>query len=143
MVKRIRKLNTELLIDGENLGAKKAQKIMKAARSQGIIYESKVYSRQCDGYTKKWSEKAGEYGIHDIRLYGGPNKDKVDKKIKKDAKRTISNHKNIDVICIATNDGGYVDVIEELRSQGKRVVVIGTEKAAKSLRESCNCFIKI
>ena len=143
MAKRIKKQNTELLIDGENLGSKKVKKIMKAAKSQGILYEGKVYGRQCDGYTKKWSEKAGEYGISDIRLCGGPDKDKVDNKLKKDARRLITNQKNVDVICIATNDGGYVDVIEELRSQGKRVVVIGTDDAAKSLRESCNCFIKI
>lgn len=143
MVQRIKKKNTELFIDGENIGAKKALDIMKAARSQGLLYEGKVYGRQCDEYTRKWTEKARMCGISDIRLYGGPDKDKVDKKLKKDARRTITRHKNVDVICIAADDGGYSDIVKELRSQGKRVVVIGTEGAAKSLRESCNYFIEI
>ena len=90
-----------------------------------------------------WSEKAKEEDIKDIRLSGGPDKDKVDKKIQKDAKKIIKNNKSIDVVCIATSDGGYVDTIKELRSQGKKVVVIGEEKAPDELRESCSEFIEI
>ena len=52
------------------------------------------------------------YGISDIRLCGESEKNKVDNKIKKDARRLITQHKN-------------VDIIRELRSMGKRVVVIG------------------
>lgn len=143
MAKRIKKQNTELLIDGENLGAGKAQAIMEAARSQGVLYEGKVYGRQLDACTRKWSEKARECGVSDIRLYGEAGKDKIDNKLKKDARRLINIHSNLDVICIASNDGGYVDIIRELRARGKRVVVIGTEKAAKSLRESCSHFIMV
>ena len=137
------KQNAGLLIDGENVGAKKASEILKAVRSQGILYEGKVYGRQKDIHTQRWRKKAREYGISDIRLYGGPEKNKVDNKIKKDARRMIDLHKNIDIVCIATNDGGYVDLIMELRSRGKRVVVIGEKQAAESLRISCNQFVEI
>lgn len=132
-----------LLIDGENVGAKKALAILKAALSQGILFEGKVYGRQKDICTKKWSEKAREYGLSDIRLYGGPEKNKVDNKIKKDARRLINLHKNIDIVCIATNDSGYIDIIKELRSLGKRVVVIGEKQAPLSLRASCSLFVEI
>ncbi len=137
------KQNTGLLIDGENVGAKKAGAIMKAAALQGKLYEGKVYGRKKDIHTKKWSDKARECGISDVRLYGGPEKNKVDNKIKKDARQLIKYHKNIDIVCIATSDGGYVDVIKELRAQGKRVVIIGEKQAPVSLRSACNHFIEI
>ncbi len=137
------KQNTELLIDGENVGANKADTIINVAKSQGKLYEGKVYGRQKDSHTRRWSDKARKYGISDIRLYGGPEKNKVDNKIKKDARRLIEQHKNIDIICIATNDSDYVDIIVELRSLGKRVVVIGEKQASESLRASCNRFVEI
>ena len=120
MAKRVgntnhKKQNTGLLIDGENVGAKKANAILNAARSQGKLYEGKVYGRQKDVHTRRWSDKAKEYGISDIRLCGGPEKNKVDNKIKKDARRLITQHKNVDIVCIATNDSDYVDIIRELR----------------------------
>ena len=143
MAKRIKKLNTELLIDGENIGARKAEKILKAAKSQGVVYESKVYGLQKDAHTKKWSYKAREHGINDIRLYGSPEKNKVDKKLCKDARKVVRDHKNVDVICIATNDGGFVTAVEEMRNIGKRVVVIGEKHASEKLRKCCNKFIEI
>ena len=148
MAKRIKnsnhvKLNTGLLIDGENVGAKKATAILDAVRSQGKLYEGKVYGRQKDIHTRRWSDKAKECGISDIRLYGGPKKNKVDNKIKKDARRLIDQHKNIDIVCIATNDSGFVDIIKELQAKGKRVVVIGEKPASNSLRTACNQFVEI
>jgi len=148
MAKRIKginlvKQNTGLLIDGENVGAQKASAILEAACAQGRLYESKVYARQKDICTRKWSDKAREYGISDIRLYGGPEKNKVDNKIKKDARKLIKQHKNIDIVCIATSDRDYIDIVKELRSMGKRVVVIGEKHAAFSLRKSCNKFVEV
>ena len=148
MAKRVGKPNHEkqnmgLLIDGENVGPKNANAILNAARSQGKLYVGKVYGRQKDIRTRKWSDKAREYGISDIRLYGEPMKNKVDNKIKKDARKLINQHKNIDIVCIATNDGDYVDIIRELRSMGKRVVVIGEKQASASLRTSCNRFVEV
>ena len=65
MAKRVgntnhKKQNTGLLIDGENVGAKKANAILNAARSQGKLYEGKVYGRQKDVHTRRWSDKAKE-----------------------------------------------------------------------------------
>ena len=129
----MKKKNTVLLIDGENISCKKADAILKAALTQGMFCESKVYGRQKDTCMKGWYEKAKEYGIHDIRLYGGPMKDKIDKKLQNDARKEVACNKNVDIVCLATSDGGYVDIITELRSQGKRVVIIGEKKAPETL----------
>ena len=137
------KKNTLLLIDAENVSHKKADVIMRWVKLQGVIDKGKVYGRQKDLHTKGWSEKSRKYGLEDIRLYGPPQKDKVDKKIQKDARREISEHRNLDIVCLVTSDSGYVNMVNELRSRGKRVVVIGEEKASKVLRKSCNQFIEI
>lgn len=53
----MKKRNTALFIDGENISAKHAKAIMKIARKQGEINSAKVYGRQCDIYTREWSER--------------------------------------------------------------------------------------
>ena len=138
-----KKKNLSVLIDGENISAKKAEAIMEIAFNQGELYKAKVYGRQKDDYTKNWSNKAKKCGIEDIRLTGGPSKDKVDKKIQKDAKAIVRQDKNVDVVCIATNDAGYVESIRDLRSQGKRVIGIGGKQAPEVLRKSCSSFVEI
>ncbi len=137
------KKNTELLIDGENMSFRNADTIMDVVASQGVLFEAKVYGRQKDIRTRRWSEEARRYGLKDIRLYGGPQKNKVDSKIIRDAKRILNKSKNIDIFVIATSDSDYVGVIRELRDSGKRVVVVGDRNASESLRNSCNKFIEI
>ena len=139
----IKKKNTSLFIDGENISSKKARAIVKAAEKQGVIDTAKVYGIQSDAHTKGWTDMAKECGIKDIRLSGEHKKDKVDKKIFKDTKKAILEQKNLDIVCIATSDGGFTDTVKELRAQGKRVVVIGEEKAPDELRQACSEFIKV
>lgn len=139
----MKKKNTGVLIDGENITAKKAAMIMHIVEEQGVLDIGKVYGIQKDDRTKNWKTKAKELGIEDIRLYGGPQKNKVDNKIKRDARKLINQHKNVDIVCLATNDGGYIDVIAELRQAGKKVVVIGEKSASEKLRKSCNRFIEV
>lgn len=137
------KKNTALFIDGENISCKKANAIMDAAKQQGILFSKRMYGLQKDNRTRRWSDKAKEYEIADIRLFGGPEKNKVDRKMQKDMKREITQHKNVDIVCVATSDKGYADTILELRTQGKRVVGIGEGKAPDRLRNACNVFIEI
>ena len=137
------KKNTELLIDGENMSYRNADTIMNVVASQGILFEAKVYGRQKDMRTRRWSEEARKHGLKDIRLYGGPQKNKIDDKIIRDAKRILNHDKNVDIFVIATSDSDYVDIIKELRTSGKRVVVVGDRNASDSLRNSCNKFIEI
>lgn len=137
------KRNTELLIDGENMSYKKAGRIMQIVESQGVLFEGRVYGRQKDQRTKGWTDMARIHGIEDIRLYGGPQKNKVDNKIKRDASKIIMEYKNVDVIVLVTSDSDYIDAVKDLRNHGKRVVIVGTNQASKSLRQSCNKFIEI
>lgn len=143
-MKKIKK-NTALLIDGENISYKKAENILSAAKKEGVLDMDSVwvYGLQKDESVIGWYEKAKDLGFNDKRLCGGPSKDKVDIKIQKDASNIVDQVKNIDIICIATSDTGYVGRIRELREMGKRVVVIGEKKASAKLRDACNEFIEV
>lgn len=138
-----KKENTALFIDGENISCEKVDVIMFVAKQQGILFFGRVYGLQKDNSTRRWSDKARKYGIADIRLFGGPEKNKVDRKIQKDIKREITQHKNIDIVCLVTSDKGYAVTIRELRTQGKRVIVMGEKKAPDELRNACSKFIEI
>ena len=138
-----KKKNMSLFIDGENISHTKAKKIMKAVKKEGELFSAKVYGLQKDPHTKAWTDEAKEYGIKDIRLSGGPEKDKADKKIQKDVNREVINAKNVDIICIATSDKGFVEMVQNLREKGKRVVIIGEEKTPQELRNACSKFIEL
>lgn len=140
----MKKKNVALFIDGENISFRYADIIMRITKQQGEIALAKVYGRQCDTYTREWSERAKYIEeLQDIRLCGGPQKDKVDRKIQKDALNMSKEAKNIDIYIFVASDQGYVSVTEELRKQGKRVVVIGEKKAPDSLRNACSKFYEV
>lgn len=124
-----RKKNMAVYIDGENISHRRYEEIKKKVGQQGVCDSAKVYGRQKDERTKGWTERAKQskgdkIELKDIRLFGPPEKNKVDNKIKKDIKKDISINKSIDVVCLVSSDKGFKDVIEDCRKKGKRVVVI-------------------
>ncbi len=133
-----------LFIDGENVSAKKYPKIVNAVKKVGEIDDSRVYGLQKDTRTKKWSDKAKKDNLlKDIRLCGGPSKNKVDNKIKKDVNKTLNNNKNIDIVVIVSSDGGYADVVESAKKLQKKVVVIGEKNTPEKIRNISSEFIEI
>ena len=72
------KKNTAVYIDGENIPAKKADKIIRIIRDEGgVVDYIKVYGRQNDDTTRMWTIVAGNTeNMKDIRLYGPPAKKK-------------------------------------------------------------------
>ena len=71
---RMKKKNTSLFIDGENISSKKAGAILKAAEKQGVIDTAKVYGMQKDEHTKGWTDKVKECGLKDMRISGSLEK---------------------------------------------------------------------
>ena len=132
-----------LFIDGENISSKYAEQIMEILSDYGKIAVKKVYGLQKDECTKKWSSKAKENDIKDIRLAGKPQKNKVDKKIIKDIKKTIHGQRNINTVCIVSCDGGYANIIKDIQDNGIMAIAIGTKKASKKLKDVCDIFKEI
>lgn len=140
----MKKKNTALFIDGENISAKESSKIFEVVRRVGRLDQAKVYGLQKDPRTSVWSQlaKKNEF-LKDVRLCGGPAPDKVDKKIQKDIASTIRKQKNIDIVVIASCDHGYAPIVKQARAAGKRVIIIGTKNTSKKTVLACNKFVCI
>lgn len=135
----MKKKNMALFIDGENIPAKESQRLFSIVNGIGELDYAKVYGIQKDKSTRAWSQLALEMDdLKDIRLCGGPGKNKVDKKIQKDVSKEITIHKNIDIVVIATSDHGYVSSVKEMRSKGKKVIILGNRKTSNKLKKACN-----
>ena len=127
-------------IDGENIPAKEASKIFYTAQRIGGMVSVKVYGIQKDPCTKEWSEEASRRaGLKDIRLCGGPGRNKVDRKIQKDIAKDAD---GADVIILATSDHGYAECVRNARKKGKQVIGIGMQ-GSKNLVKSCDAYIRL
>lgn len=143
-----RKKNMRVYIDGENISFRYFTEIKEIIKKQGLCDYAKVYGRQKDERTKGWTElskhsKEEKIELKNIRLFGPPEKDKVDKKIIKDIAKDISEDKSIDIVCLISSDKGFTDCIKNCRERKKRVVVIGKGDTAQKLREASNKFIML
>lgn len=139
---REQKLRVALFVDGENISYKHAERIRKIAEKEGVVAVSRVYTLYNDPSIRKWREKARDNQMVDVRLGGKHEKNKVDRKIQSDMRRLFDSR--IDVICLATCDGGYAPTVQAAISAGKRVIVMGEEaKMSARLRKAGSRMITL
>lgn len=131
-----------VFIDGENIGAQYVEEIIEKISEELEIQKKKCYIRHNEGATVHWLEVKKNYGINVLQIPGQPKKDKIDDKIKEHVRQILNSNK-INVICIVTSDGGYVDIVKEIKSSGKEAVIVGEEKTPKRLREAATDFIEL
>lgn len=135
----MKKKNMAIFIDGENFPAKKSKQLFAIVNEIGNLDYAKVYGIQKDKCTQAWSQLAlGIECLKDIRLCGGPGKNKIDRKIQKDISNEIEVHKNIDIVVIATSDHGYASSVKEMRAKGKKVIILGNRIISNKLKAECN-----
>ena len=131
-----------VLVDGENVSYKRADEITAISHRLGKVVEQKVYHRQKDQITRPWTEKTNASRYKDICLIGGPEKDKVDLKMQKDARQYMQKP-DIDMVCVVTSDGGFDCLADAAHAAGKQLCFIGEKKASKKLRTANAKFIQL
>lgn len=136
------KQKTIILVDGENVSANNAEKIVTISNRLGVVAERKVYHHQKDRGTRAWTEKSKDGNYKDIQLYGDPEKDKVDRKIQKDARRYL-NEPDVALVCIVSSDGGFRILAEDAAVAGKKLCFIGGKNPSHRLRNTGAKFLKI
>lgn len=135
-----------LIIDAENCSAAYYQNVIKHyyenysnANGSGIHF----WGLKCqeNTYLKKWNGVI-DYKIHKHWIEGEPSKNKVDNKIISGVEKLLSEQKfkEITIYCFMTSDGDYLELIERLKSEGKRVIVYGKGNASKQLKEKTEFF---
>ena len=136
------KKKTIILVDGENISAENADKIVTASTKLGVVAERKVYHRLEDQSTRAWTEKTKSGDYKDILLYGGPAKNKVDRKMQKDA-RLYMKDPDVVMVCVVSSDGGFRCLAEDAAAAGKKLCFIGGKTPSRKLRNTGAQFMKL
>ena len=136
------KQKTIILVDGENVSAKNADRIVTISNRLGAVAERKVYHHQKDQTTRQWTEisKGGDY--KDIRLCGSPAKNKVDRKMQKDARAYLKSP-DVGSVCVVTSDGGFRCLAEDAAAAGKKLCFIGGKNPSRRLRNTTAQFMRL
>ena len=133
---------TVILVDGENVSAKRADEILRLARRFGRVDLLRVYHRQKDPITRAWTEKSHVSAYTDVCLFGGPEKNKIDRKIQKDAQRYFG-AEGVGGIVVVSSDADFRCLATDAAAAGKRFCVIGEKQAPLKLRRACDHFIEL
>ena len=134
-----------VFIDAENVPSKFWKGIEYRLEYLVDRFAVKIYALQRDSATLGWHEVANSRkSIKEIRLSGGPSKNKVDAKIIKDIRRLL--HRcNPDETCvvIVSSDSDYKGIVSELKQSGVWVIGIGGAKTKQNYRDALNRFIEL
>jgi len=137
--------NVFAFIDAENIPSKFWEQIEQCISYHVDKCCKKIYALQKDAATMGWHEVAKTNDdMKEIRLSGGPAKNKVDKKIIKDIRRLVGNCVPAETcVFIVSSDSDYRVVVTELKDAGVRVIGIGEAKANEKYRQSFDHFIAL
>lgn len=130
------KKNTMVFIDGENVAHSYAASIENEIRDIGKVAEVRYYAMQKDPATAGWKSTIKEYGYKPILMAGEREKNKIDNKIIRDAKKILNENKSIDIFVIVSRDGDYTELVKFLRSNRKRVVILAPKNTSKKLKNA-------
>ena len=145
-----------ILIDVQNL-YHSAKNLYRARVNFGAILKTAVSNRQLirvfayvvrtkSGEEKPFFEALTKLGIEtrvrDLKeFYGGLKKADWDVGISVDAVRIAP---SVDTICLASGDGDFLQLVDFLKNQGKRVEVIAFGRStASELKEAADEFIDL
>ena len=110
----------------------------------GEVAEASVYGLQKDPATRGWHEVAlAEKKMTERRLCGAPDKNKCDKKIMKDMKRTSGEERPDCFIVLVTSDADFIPSVKACREKGFVVIGIGEKKTPEKLRKEYVKFIEL
>ena len=137
--------NVFAYIDAENIPSKFWEKITRYISCLVDKWSAKVYALQKDHATMGWHEVAKTNdNVKEIRLCGGPAKNKVDKKIIRDIRRLIGNCTPTETcVFIVSSDSDYRVVVTELKEAGVLVIGIGAAKSNDGYRQSFDQFLEL
>lgn len=133
-----------MFIDSENFSHNKIEELLSEVKKiGGVLSTATIYDRPDNkNHFKEWGKVANKYGWT-LRQVQGKKKNAVDNIIINDIHNTIGHRDDIDIICLASADGGYAPILKQARNKGKTVVVIHSSSVSKKLQKVSNRVIKI
>lgn len=124
------RLRVALLVDGDNMAATQAAKLIAQVADEGELIISRVYAGP--GGLTNWEKSQGFHLRH-----AGSGKNAADLLLTVEAMEIMLTGK-ADVMVIATSDRDFAHLATHLRESGRRVVAISEEKAPEHFRRCCS-----
>lgn len=139
-----RETGIALLIDGENIGASSAERIIRALRSFGRLRIGNVYLDLLRPQSSEWCRRLPLLPLEPVMTaVSETGRNSSDISLLIDAVKILHTC-DIGIFCICSSDGDFTGLARYLRSRGKSVIIVGDAcKAPVSLRVSCDRFIHI
>ena len=139
-----RETGIAVLIDGENVGASFAGKILGALRSLGRIDIGNVYFDLQRGQSVEWIRDLPSLPLEPVvTAVEETGKSGSDISLILDAVE-ILHTRDIGIFCICSSDGDFTGLARYLKAHGKSVIAAGDGmRTPSSLRVSCDRFIDI
>ena len=127
-------LPVAVLVDGENIGAKWAARLLEQAAAYGAPTVRRVYGKQ---------ENILEWSDFGFRLQATrPGKNSADLLLAVEA-MSLALREAFHTILVASSDRDFSYLAEHLRELGHHVVGVGEAKAPQSFRACCCEFIEL
>ena len=120
-----------VFIDAENVSSTHAASIENEIWDIGNVAEVRYYAMQKDPATANWKSTIKEYGYKPILMAGEREKNKIDNKIIRDAKKVLNENKSIDIFVIVSRDGDYTELV--------RFLTINCKNSPSSVGGEMNC----
>ena len=139
-----RETGIAVLIDGENVGASFAGKVLGILRSLGRIDIGNVYFDLQRGQSVEWIRDLPSLPLEPVvTAVEETGRSGSDISLVLDAVEVLHT-RDIGIFCICSSDGDFTGLARYLKAHGKEVIVAGNmSKTPSSLRVSCDRFIDI
>ena len=139
-----RETGIAVLIDGENVGASFAGKVLGILRSLGRIDIGNVYFDLQRGQSVEWIRDLPSLPLEPVvTAVEETGRSGSDISLVLDAVE-ILHTRDIGIFCICSSAGDFTGLARYLKAHGKEVIVAGNmSKTPSSLRVSCDRFIDI
>ncbi|MEO8396259.1 MAG: NYN domain-containing protein [Chloroflexota bacterium] len=132
-----------LLIDAENISHRNCSEILEKITLYGELLIKRVYGNEQNSSVQKWREIAEANNFEIISPRDLPRtKNSADRKLIMGGLKLLAGG-SIDIFCLVSNDGDYVDLCEEIHAEGKQVIWVGNPHASEAFIRACDTFIFI
>ena len=122
-----------LLVDGDNLSAKHASRLLSEADKRGRVDVSRVYASAIR--SSDWLATPGYRLMH-----AGAGKNAADLLLSIDAME-LALRAGMESFLIASSDGDFAHLAQRLREHGLEVLGVGETKAPPAFRLACTQFV--
>ena len=132
-----------LLIDGENIGSKFADRLVSYTQSLGQIVCKRIYADFSQPSYSPWKSYILKYNLEPIQTFHLiTGKNSADIALCIDAIE-LALSTDIDTFVIASSDSDISSLILKLDRLDKRVIIAGQNKTHDLLKNSCTTFVNL